>query len=274
MGFAFAFWKPHPLSSLKGGSIRTVKKVKCLKADRQSDRKQKKQTVRKTERYIDRQIEWQRGRCRGGVETEEVTYAHFHRHKPWLNWVCSSWPLFRCVCVGESVSPVILSVVPWAVAEQTQSTPTHLCGPPSTVRPGLDTGLASPLNWARAFSLCVWVCIVCACAGACVQVCPWKNQKPLQIECISMRGRFSITLACTCVFVMLTRLKPTFSYSYSIFPLWVIIFCWSVTRIESKRWVYESMGMCTRPLPLLTSGHTCTPVNHRHLPSKASAVLI
>lgn len=158
----------------------------------------------------------------GGVETEEVTYAHFHRHKPWLNWVCSSWLLFRCACVGESVSPVILSVVPWAVAEQTQSTPTHLCGPPSTVRPGLDTGLASPLNWAR--FQCVWVCIVCACVGAHVQVCPWKNQKPLQIECISMRDRFSITPACMCVFVMLTRWKPTFSSSCSIFPSELLFF--------------------------------------------------
>ena len=42
-----------------------------------------------------------------------------------------------------------MSAVPWAVAEQTQSTPTHLCGPPYTVRPRLDTGPASPLAWER-----------------------------------------------------------------------------------------------------------------------------
>lgn len=41
------------------------------------------------------------------------------------------------------MSPVILSAVPWAVAEQTQSTPTHLCAPPNTVRPGVDGSPAS-----------------------------------------------------------------------------------------------------------------------------------
>ena len=103
----------------------------------------RQEAVRRTEWNIDRRVKkterrgGRRGEC---AETEEVTYAHFHRHKPWLNWVRGSWPLFSCmracVCVcahaGESVSPVILSAVPWAVAEQTQSTPTHLSAPPSS----------------------------------------------------------------------------------------------------------------------------------------------
>lgn len=50
---------------------------------------------RLTDAWIDRRTESVGDK---GAGTDEVTYAHFHRHKPWLHWVCSS----SGVCPGVS----------------------------------------------------------------------------------------------------------------------------------------------------------------------------
>lgn len=121
-------------------------------------------------------------------------------------------------------------------------------------------------------ALCAQVCGG-VCVWAHVQVCPWKNQKPLWKECISMKdGGVHVLSAftCTCVYALPLRVTCQQHGRHLLRILIILMFnCFKhhpvvrSARAQRHRHLKKTS---------LTSGPACVHVNQQHLPRQAVAV--